>query len=216
MRHPKKIRAWYSREVMVECMKNRFGALFACALLALPQGCSVGRSHTSDASLQRFFNQHRQEFEAVLSEVQADSHLKTLQRDVVSYSGRLVKVDGIKFEEVESLGLPKSRWIHYQEELQRLRLAGIMKSEHEIEFRVDPGTMFNGDSYKGYCYRATAPDRLLSSLDEYRTSDRDLNRFGGWLVFKPLMGDWFLYLFVNGTRNDRFPPVPVIGIIPER
>jgi hypothetical protein len=33
----------------------------------------VGMNHTSDVALERFFNQHQTEFEALLAEVQADS-----------------------------------------------------------------------------------------------------------------------------------------------
>ena len=179
-------------------MKRFLWAVVLCALSALPEGCAVGRHHTSDASLERVFNQHRAEFEALLADLQADPQLTTLMPHVVIYDGRRVEIQEDNSEEIERRGLPKARWTQYMKQMQQLGLVGITRSAEEVEFRVDPGTLFNGDSYKGYSYRQTVPDRLLlPSLDGYRISDRDLNGFGGWLVFKRLTGNWYLYLFVN-------------------
>jgi hypothetical protein len=74
---------------------------------------------------------------------------------------------------------------------------GVLKGDGRGEFRVDPGSFLNGDSYKGYVYTPTPPDHIRSSLDGYRRCDRDSDRSGGWAVFKPLKGNWYLYLFVN-------------------
>jgi hypothetical protein len=64
--------------------------------------------------------------------------------------------------------------------------------------RVDSGSIFNGDSYKGFEYKPTRPEHVLPSLDHYRISDQDRDHFGGWLVYKPLKDNWYLYLFVSG------------------
>jgi hypothetical protein len=178
-------------------VKRFFGFVLVCAFSTLPEGCSAGRSHTSDASLERAFNQHRVEFEALLADLQVDPQLTSLLAHVVIYAGRRVEIHQDDYEEIERLGLPKVRLIQYEKQLRQLGLVAITRGKEEIEFRVDPGTLFNGDSYKGFSYRLTAPDHLLSSLDGYRISDRDSNPFGGWLVFKPLTGSWYLYLFVN-------------------
>ncbi len=93
--------------------------------------------------------------------------------------------------------MPKERWTRYQEELRNLGLYGGMKGAGGVEFRVDAGTISNGDSYKGIWYRPTRPTSIRTSLDSYGISDQDKARFGGWLAYKPLKEDWYLYIFVS-------------------
>ena len=93
--------------------------------------------------------------------------------------------------------MPGGRWIHYKKELRKLNLRGVLKGNGEVEFRADPGSLFNGDSYKGYVYNSGPPVHVLASLDGYNISDRDKDEFGNWIVYKPLKGNWYLYLFVN-------------------
>lgn len=83
------------------------------------------------------------------------------------------------------------RWMHYQKQLEVLGLYGVMKGDGGVEFRVDPGSIFNGDSYKGYEYFSTPPGHCRASLDIYRISDGDKDEFGNWAVCKPLKGNWY-------------------------
>ena len=64
--------------------------VLACVLMV--GGCAAGWNHTSDVSLQRTFDLHESEFQTLLTEVQADSQLTTLQRRTLIYSGRTVIV----------------------------------------------------------------------------------------------------------------------------
>lgn len=172
------------------------GGFALCVMCFAAGGCAVGRNHTPDWKLEQTFHQHEAEFEALLAEVQADINLTTIQPHALSYAGHLINVSG-DLSTVESLGLKRERWLVYQEQLRRLGLAGgVLKSEGRIEFRVDPGSVFNGDSYKGYEYTAIPPKHLKFSLDGYRISDSEKDEFG-WTVYKPLKGRWYLYLFVN-------------------
>jgi hypothetical protein len=159
---------------------------------ALFQACSVGGRHTSDAALERTFRQHEAEFEAFLADVQADQELTTLQPEVLIYAGHYWKVN-----EIGHSGLAQERWDRYQQRLRDLGLCSVIQSEGRVEFRVDPGSLSNGDSYKGYEYNPHPPPRLKKSLDGYRVSADDRDRYGGWLAYKPLNGNWYLYLFVN-------------------
>jgi hypothetical protein len=159
--------------------------------------CSVGWNHTSDAGLERFFNQHQAQFETLLAEVRADSQLMTLQTRTLIYAGRYVKIRDADLSGVERLGLSRERWRRYQKELRDLGLVSVIRGEGTVEFRVDAGSLLNGDSYKGYYYTFTPPDHIRSDLDGYRRSDQDKDKFGGWSVFKPLKSKWYLYLFVN-------------------
>ena len=162
-------------------------------------GCAVGRNHASDAALEYFFDQHQAEFEALLTEVQTDSKLNTIQCRTLIYAGKSVEVRDGDLSEVERLGLARERWQHYQKTLRDLGLYGVMKGNNgDVEFRVDSGSLFNGDSYKGYLYTSNAACHIRSSLDSYRPSDQDKEEFGNWYVCKPLKRGWYVYLFVNG------------------
>ena len=63
--------------------------------------------------------------------------------------------------------------------------------------RAEP-RLWNGDSYKGYEYSLSPPMGLRkASLDDYGISQDDNNRFGDHYMYKPIRGNWYLYLLVN-------------------
>jgi len=172
----------------VKCnLKGAILGLLACALFL--NACAAGWSHTSDAALERIFRAHAAEFEALLADVQADPQLTTVQRGSLVYKGRLMNLHASDPAEIERAGLPKERWMSYQKQLGDLGLYGVMKGNRTVEFRVDPGSLYNGDSYKGYEYISTPPQHVRASLDGYRTSDEDKNEYGNWVVYKPLKDD---------------------------
>ncbi len=76
-------------------------------------------------------------------------------------------------------------------------LAGVYKGDGGVEFRVDPGSIFNADTNKGYEYTEKPPERLKSSLDAYQMADSDKDKFGNWYVHKKLKDHWYLYFFVD-------------------
>jgi hypothetical protein len=167
----------------------RCAVLSPSAMILLLHACTVGSRHTPDATLERTFEAHETEFESLRAELEADSQLiggvrlNVLKRDLSA---------------IERAGLPRERWIHYQDQLRRLGLCAITKGGRGIEFRVDPGTISNGDSYKGFMYWREQPSHVHASLDDYRiskVSETDGTEFG--FVLKPLKGNWYLYLFVN-------------------
>ncbi len=167
------------------------------AMLTL-SACAVGWNHTSDASLERNFVEHQLEIEALLAEIQADSRLEVLQPRGLIYAGRaLFDRDEPNVAAVEKLGMPPGRWQQYQRELHRLGFVSVGKAEGSVEFRVDPGLILNGDSYKGYLYAPSAPYHVCASLDSYRISNEDKDKFGNWGVCKPLKKNWYLYLSVS-------------------
>jgi hypothetical protein len=57
-------------------------------LLLLLGACAAGWNHTSDATLERRFKQHENEFEALVADVQSDPQLTTLHRHTIVYAGR--------------------------------------------------------------------------------------------------------------------------------
>jgi hypothetical protein len=173
--------------------------IVCCSSLSLLGSCAVDRNHTPDAVLERRFLERQADFEALLAEVQSDAGLKTIQPDTVIYGNRLFNVGDGNFSDLERLGMSRAKWDYYQAQLRKLGLAGgVLKGGGRVEFRVDPGSISNGDSYKGYEFRQTPPETVLSSLDTYRISNSDWNKFSGWLVYKRLNANWYIYLFVNG------------------
>ncbi len=180
------------------CMRfGQSGQFSLFSVLLLSVACSAPFSHTSDESLERFFKQHQLQFEALLAEVQADTQLTTVQRETLVYAGATARAEGRDLSKIKRLGMSRDRWVHYQKELRDLNLYGVMKGTTGVEFRVDPGTFLNGDSYKGFEYRGTKPVTLRQDLDRYAPSARDREGARLWAVYKPIAKDWYLYFFVN-------------------
>lgn len=168
------------------------------AICFLLPSCSVGQRHKSDALLEQVFRQHQAEFQGFLAELQMDRLLTTIETGILIYGGRRFEMTETNYADIERLGLPRARLAMYQKQLQDLGLAGVTQSEKGIEFRVDQGSLFNGDSYKGYWYLPSPPLHVLASLDKYRFAERDINTSdGGSLVFKPIGDGWYLYLFIS-------------------
>lgn len=173
------------------------GLVYAFCLLL--DACAIGRNHTSDASLERIFNEHREEFDQLLTEMQGDPQLTSFSERVITYADRRLEVKEGDYIEAERIGLPKAHWEQYRKGCQDLGLAQIGRGENgSVELRVDPGTLFNGDTYKGFWYQPAPPANLLSGLDDYRLTSQSPRVRGGWLVYKHLAGNWYLYLFVRG------------------
>jgi hypothetical protein len=171
---------------------------FAGVALLVLNACSVGWRHTPDSTLARNFFQHEAEFNALLSDLQADGKLTMINLyDGVYYAGHTFSA-GEDFPEMERLGLSKQRVSAYRQRLRSLRLVQVIKGDGAIEFRVDAGELFNGDSYKGYEYDLSPLAHPKASLDSYRISDGDKDSSGGYYVSKLLKGHWRLYLYVNG------------------
>ncbi len=158
--------------------------------------CVACNWHTSDAKLERNFMKHEVEFNALLAQVNADVRLGMLRSDSLSYANHLFEKP-IEMSKVEGAGLSKERLDWYQQQMQNLGISQINRGDSEIGLRVDQGSISNGDSYKGYRYSTTPPKgRTLTSLDGYKLSPQDMVP-GGYIVYKPIKGNWYLYLFVN-------------------
>ena len=160
-----------------------------CATIFFLQACApVGSRHTSDAALARLFESRQAEFESLRAEFAANSELMAL------FAGDRADLHQNNIYAMKRARLPQENVEKYEGRLRRLRLWCITKGGRGLEFPVDPGTVSNGDSYKGfYWYREGQPPDIRPSLDEYRLSknDKDL------MVYKALKGHWYLYIFAN-------------------
>jgi hypothetical protein len=126
----------------------------------------------------------------------SDDRLEMLTARLIRYAGRTLSTSD-DLAEIERLRMTRERLSRWQQRLRQIGVVQITKAGDAVEFRVDQGSISNGDSYKGYEYDLAPPMNQHSSLDEYRISARDKNEFGDWYVTKPIRGHWYLYLFVN-------------------
>ena len=186
-------------EPAVNCKRRlvksrRFRGVCACLLFLL--GCAVGRNHTSDVALEKNFIRQESEFEELRAQIQADKNLEMICLREVRYANRTLKVPQ-DLSELERLGLSRSRWERYQGLLRRLGIVQAFGGRDVVVLKVDEGSIANGDSYKGYVYRLTAPEHLRPELDSYRISEIDRDNHGDYTVSKHLKGKWYVYLFVN-------------------
>jgi len=169
-----------------------------CCLLPLLTGCAVGRHYTADLQLERYFYRHEADFNALLREVQSDAGFQAICLHYVRNGESSTEVSsGDDLSRVERLGFTRERWLGYNRRLRLLGLTFLMKSDERIELRVANPSLFNGDSIKSYAYLTLPPRNLKTDLDRYDISDSE-NIPGGWAVYKPLHGNWYLFLFVSG------------------
>jgi hypothetical protein len=168
--------------------------------IILLNACAAGRKHTSDLVLEQNFLRHKAQFERLCAEVQTDKKLEMIGHNKLRYAGQSVSIGNNHAELVDigRLGFTKDRWIMYQHYLENLGVAQITTGENGyIEFRADGASLGNGDSCKGYGYSIAQPDNIKASLDSYRISENDKDRFGNYVVFRPIGGNWYLYLSVS-------------------
>ncbi len=177
-------------------MTHVLKGICVCYLFAAASGCSVGRRHTPDASLEQNFSRHEAEFEALVASVKADAKLQMIASNEIRYGDRVVSGDSPS--ESERIGMDSQRWQSYRAALRRLDLVQITQGEGAVVFKVDQEALLNGNSEKGYWYGQQPPGRQVASLDNYRICEDDRDRFGDYIVSKPLRGHWYVYLLVNG------------------
>jgi hypothetical protein len=164
--------------------------------LVLEMGCAAGRHHTSDSRLEQNFFRNQSKFQTLLVDVMADEKLRMIGRGEIRYGDcpfLYVKSPA----DVERLGLTWQRWAAYQALLRDLDLVQIFGGHGGVSFKADHGSLFNGDSDKGYSYEAAPPVHQKMSLDDYRISEEDKDKSGDICIYKHIKGNWYLYLFIN-------------------
>jgi len=168
---------------------------FTMMFLVVLGACAVGGRHTSDSALEENFFRHEEQFEALLADVQADEKLSMIRLKEFRYAGHSFSSHD-DLSAAEHDGLTKERLKSYQGMLRDLGVRQVFRGTSGVTFKVDKGSISNGDSYKGYEYDTHPPKHLRASLDGYRISDRERDELG-YSVCKRIKGNWYLYLFVN-------------------
>jgi hypothetical protein len=169
-------------------------------------GCAVGTTHTSDSTLEKNFFGHEAQFEALLKDVQTDPKFDAVLPDLLRYAWNILSFrngttgpDSVQFVQMENLGFSQSRWNMYQRQMRVLGLKGVLTGPDSVKLRADRGSFSNGDSHKGYMYKPTPPEpaHMLLNLDSYRIDEKHRIDGAGYLVYKHLKMNWYLYLSVN-------------------
>jgi hypothetical protein len=173
----------------------------ACVLLSLV-GChhqAVGEHHTPDRQLEETFARNEADFELLRTEVIGDKQFFML-RPFEGYYATRHFTDEDYPSELEQLGFPRTRWSKYRQLLGKLGIAQINRADDGVVFTVDDFSLSNGDSTKCYQYSLELPaGSRKTSLDGYRLSKEDKLQGPGYQIYKPLRGNWYLYLFVDSS-----------------
>jgi hypothetical protein len=140
------------------------------------------------------FSGREREFNQLVAMAQSDSRFITIAPDqFVTQS-----VIGTGWKEAEDQGLAKSRWDAYQELFRRLELrGGLSRGGSIIYFRADMPSLWNGDSQKGFVYSVDPLSPTTQDLEGYVPAPNQRDRYGGFVVYKPLKSHWYLFLDVN-------------------
>ena len=172
-------------------------AVAACVLSIVFAAMFLAGRHTADSKLEERFFSNEAEFAALLAEVSADENLEMVKAFKARYAGHILSFWD-KSNDLARFGFSTEQWTRYRQQMRKLGIAQIGKANGIVEFRVDPGYLWNGDSYKGYEYLTVPPDgHQKTRLDGYHPSEDDKPPFGGYEVYKPVKGNWYLYLFIS-------------------
>lgn len=172
-------------------------SLGVVVVLSLLAGCTTGSRHTSDTVLARRFKERRSDFDTLLATVQNSSGIEMVAAEVVYVAGRSYKLPPDR-ELLRSAGISDELLISIRHLMTTLGIKVVIRASGRVEFRVDPGSVLNGDSYKGYMFlEDPSPVKVRPNLDDYRWTRQDQNPSGDIIVYKKLDERWFLYLFIN-------------------
>ncbi len=168
------------------------------SLVLLLNSCSVGGYPIKDEILIERFRNNEVQFKMLVQKFQEDTKLRMIGLDAASYAGQLQQGEK-ELLRLESAGLTRRAWDSYQDQLRRLSLVQIIKSDSSpaIELKVEEESLLNGDSTWGYWYGPVPASALLeASLSGYTLSGQT-GRVGGTMVVRRISTDWYLFLFVE-------------------
>lgn len=164
--------------------------------LIILSACVVGRQHTPDSQLEQRFREHEAAFEELLALVQADKTVEMIGLDQIRHEGETVSTA----EVLAAAGKDQVRIATWERCVRLLRMLGVVqvfRGASAVSFKVDDGSILNGDSYKGYEYTSVPPGNVKASLDGYRMDPQDRTQLGTRTAYKALKGKWHLYLAIN-------------------
>jgi hypothetical protein len=162
--------------------ESELGRAFREVVLA-----DLRRPFPTDAELSQRLADHRKEFEQLVAMAKADKELIRIAPDFT-----VTTTSAAWPRPISELGFTPQRWDEYRHLFQTLGLeAGILRPpDHrdDVYFLVQTKGLVTGGSEKGYAYSEMALQPRCESLDKPEAI-RDTE-----ICFKPLGGNWYLYL----------------------
>ncbi len=159
--------------------------------------CSVGRHHLPDRLVERIFELHEREFEALVADISQDHRFElagrtTLRYSVCQFEGR-IGVSGPKCTEFAG-----ERWSRFQKSIANVSVVRVERLTDQVWFDFDEVSLSNGDSFKGLMFSSKPPQRIKEgSLDGYRIEAADRGQFGNYLIHRKIRANWYMFLFVQ-------------------
>lgn len=127
--------------------------------------------------------------------VEGDSHLTMIHRDQVREGS---VTSATPADDLGHVHLSAERYKKYLMLFDQLGLAeGVARSDRGIWFDAESPSYFNGDTAKGYIYARSDPGMVVGDLDSYVPAPTVNARRPGFIVFKHVSGNWYLYKSSN-------------------
>jgi hypothetical protein len=174
-------------------MKAMIATTVALTIAFISVGCSSLRTkHTNDVALSEKFRSHQIEFNRLADIALEDKNIHSIAPNLVTEYDRAQGWRSVGTE----IMLP-DRWAEYRKLFTDLDLPrGIVKNGPSISIMVDPPSISNGDSSKGYTYSivplAVCPNNDLEvCLPAYGAKARN----GNVIAYRALSANWYLYLY---------------------
>jgi hypothetical protein len=167
----------------------REAAGFGLAFLLAVACCGCG--NISDKALQANFVRHEAIFEELRNMIVADAPITMVRRHLIRAGNVTIYSPP---QDLERVGLSAKRYARYIQLFDQLGLAeGVSRSDYNVWFAAESPSMLSGGVTKGYIYSLSEKTPLVPELDAYVPAPTAGARRPGFLVFKQLKPNWYIY-----------------------
>jgi hypothetical protein len=152
-------------------------------------------THISDEMLIRNFSNNEPAFIKLREMAASDTSFTLISPRLVT-SSTYVAPGATK---TDHGGMSKEKYAEYTELFKSLGLAdGVLRNGQSVWFSAEARSWANGSVTKGYVYSTTELAPLVSDLDSYIPQPTPTSRRPGFLVFKIIKSNWYLYKRSDG------------------
>lgn len=177
-------------------IKAKLPSLLVLVAFSLLDLACHGR--VSEEEVAHLFLQNQSSFEELIEMIEAKPELEMISERAILTKTQLILLrdEPSGYRKV----LTEQEWSHYQQLLRRLGLNGGVKRAPEnslIYFCVTSPSIWNGDSEEGLVHAKKPLTVYAGNLDDYRPTARDRNRYGGYLKYKKIRSEWYIFKSIN-------------------
>lgn len=160
-------------------------------LVAFGAGClSSGRNHPTDAEMIRKFQEHRDEFDELITMFRSDRNLGRVGPNFTR-SATGAPGPGGDAQGSGDIGVTSDRLNDYLSRFAKLGIRAGIEGYNDKEYIYlhvsSQGLSITGTS-KGYAYISKPPDRIVENLDTYWSEDGR-----SFSAYRRMEGNWYLY-----------------------